>query len=57
MIKIERRGGPRQNSGRPRVDTRAISIRISPDLAAKIRSTAKQQGMTLGEVIEQHLHI
>lgn len=56
-IKTERRGGARPNSGRPRVNTIVVSMRISPDFAAKIRLIAKQQHMTIGEVVEQNLRI
>jgi hypothetical protein len=44
-------GGKREGAGRPRKDTVAIQIRVSPDVAELLRQQAKAAGVTTGEVV------
>lgn len=55
--KIERRGGRRPNSGRAKHNTVLLYVRISPELAERIREIAKAEHMTLGQVVERHLDL
>lgn len=48
-------GGKREGAGRPRKDTVAIQIRVSPEVAEQLRQTAKAEGITTGEVVTQFL--
>lgn len=48
-------GGKREGAGRPRKDTVAIQIRVSPEVAEQLRQTAKAEGITTGEVVTQLL--
>lgn len=48
-----KRGGKRKGAGRKRRDTEAISVRLRPETAAKIRNEAERRGCTLDEVVER----
>lgn len=48
-------GGKREGSGRPRKNTVAIQIRVSPEVAEQLRQEAKVNGITTGEVVVRAL--
>lgn len=51
MLKTERRGGPRPNSGRPKLPPRRLIHMEDKDWDALVKES-KQHGMTEGEYIE-----
>jgi predicted HicB family RNase H-like nuclease len=48
-------GGGRPGAGRPRVNRRAISARVSNKLYARLQQQAKKQETTLSNLIENTL--
>lgn len=45
------RGGYRPNAGRPKADTVALSIRVAPEIAERVRALAKDKKITLAEAL------
>ena len=56
-IKVERRGGYRPNAGRKKRNTVLFYVRISPELATRIRDIAKAEHISQGQVVEKYLNL
>lgn len=54
-LKRPTRGGVRPGSGRPRVDRRAVSARVSNELYDELQRHAQARRMTLSDLIESVL--
>lgn len=50
-------GGKREGAGRKRKGNEIMQIRISPEVAEKIREESKLRGCSYGEAVEQLINI
>lgn len=48
-------GGKREGAGRKSKGNEIMQIRISPDVAKRIRREAEERGCSLGDIIEQYI--
>lgn len=57
MDKCNNHGGKREGAGRKSKGNEIMQIRISPDVAKRIRREAEERGCSLGDIIEQYIHL
>lgn len=53
--KVGKRGGRREGAGRKRKPTEVMYIRLSPDVARRVRDEAQSKGCSVGDVIEAYI--
>lgn len=53
-VKVERRGGPRPNSGRKRTGSVKIWISVRPEIAEAIRTYKKEHRVTMAKAVEAY---
>lgn len=53
--KVEKRGGRREGAGRKRKPTEVMYIRLSPDVARRVRDEAQSKGCSVGDIIEAYI--
>lgn len=53
--KVEKRGGRREGAGRKRKPTEVMYIRLSPDVARRVRDEAQSRGSHVGDIIESYI--
>ena len=55
MDEIIKHGGKREGAGRKSKGNEIMQIRISPDVAKRIRREAEERGCSLGDIIEYYI--
>lgn len=55
MMKNNSHGGKREGAGRKRKPTEVIYIRLTPEIAKRVKEEAKEHGCSVGDVIESYI--
>lgn len=55
MEKCNNHGGKRDGSGRKRKPTEVMYIRLTPEIAKRVKEQAKEHGCSVGDVIESYI--
>ncbi|MBQ2239589.1 MAG: hypothetical protein II322_02100 [Alistipes sp.] len=53
--RIEKRGGRREGAGRKRKSTEVMYIRLTPEVARRVRDEAQSKGCSVGDIIEAYI--
>lgn len=49
-------GGKREGAGRKRKPTEVMYIRLTPEIAKRVKEEAKEHGCSVGDVIESYIN-
>lgn len=49
-------GGKREGAGRKRKPTEVMYIRLTPEIAKRVKEQAKENGCSVGDVIESYIN-
>lgn len=56
MMKNNSHGGKRDGAGRKRKPTEVMYIRLTPEIAKRVKEQAKENGCSVGDVIESYIN-